>query len=552
MITSARASSSRCWALRWKRRLVAAMPSIMCCSMARRVWAKPPWPWCCRRNGGAVQGHKCTGLGTPARHRWVVGQPAARDLLFIDEIHRLGRVAEELLYPAMEDRRLDLTVGKGSQHEPVPSTCRPSPCGATTRAGSLSSPLRDRFGLIQRLEFYGQDDLEAIVERTAGLIGVTLTPQARSSIAASCRGTPRIANRLLRRVRMWPACVVGAIRLLIRPLLERSSLHRVDHRGLDASDRRLLRLLIDHHSGGPVGLETLAAALGDDPVTLETVVEPFLLQQGLLMRTPAAAWSRMRPAVIWPRRHEPFLVLLMSLVLALPVQALDLQGLYEQALTASRQGIVEALPLWDRFLEQAPEDAAALSNRGNVRLALGDPSGAIADQSASIVLAPEESDPHLNRGTAEEALQDWSAAADDYLDSERDPQDASALYNLANVRGSQGDWLLARALLPGCSCPPRLAMARSSEALAAWQVGDLDWAEAELRKLIRRYPLFADARAALGGLLWREGSSGEAESHWPRPAGLISVTARPIGCNGRRWPPQPTADLMAFLALEAS
>ena len=143
-----------------------------------------------------------------------------------------------------------------------------------------------------------------------------------------------------------------------------------------------------------------------------------------------------------------FLVLLMSLLLALPVQALDLQGLYEQALTASRKGdFVEALPLWDRFLEQAPEDAAALSNRGNVRLALGDPSGAIDDQSASIVLAPEESDPHLNRGTAEEALQDWSAAADDYLwILERDPQDASALYNLANVRGSQGDWPEAREL----------------------------------------------------------------------------------------------------------
>ena len=132
-----------------------------------------------------------------------------------------------------------------------------------------------------------------------------------------------------------------------------------------------------------------------------------------------------------------FFALLLSLVLSMPVQALDLQGFYEQALTASRQGnFVEALPLWDRYLEQAPEDAAALSNRGNVRLALGDASGAIEDQSASIVLAPEENDPHLNRGTAEEALQDWSAAADDYLwILERDPQDASALYNLANVRG---------------------------------------------------------------------------------------------------------------------
>ena len=118
-----------------------------------------------------------------------------------------------------------------------------------------------------------------------------------------------------------------------------------------------------------------------------------------------------------------------------PAQALDLQGLYEQALTASRQGdFGQALPLWDRFLEQAPEDAAALSNRGNVRLALGDPAGAIADQSASITLAPEEADPHLNRGTAEEALQDWSAAANDYLwILERDREDASALYNLANV-----------------------------------------------------------------------------------------------------------------------
>ena len=155
-----------------------------------------------------------------------------------------------------------------------------------------------------------------------------------------------------------------------------------------------------------------------------------------------------------------FLVLVMSLVLALPVQALDLQGLYEQALTASRQGdFVEALPLWDRFLEQAPEDAAALSNRGNVRLAMGDPSGAIADQSASIVLAPEESDPHLNRGTAEEALQDWSAAADDYLwILERDPQDASALYTWPMCVARKGTGLrresfMARLLLPAPASP---------------------------------------------------------------------------------------------------
>ena len=259
-------------------------------------------------------------------------------------------------------------------------------------------------------------------------------------------------------------------------------------------------------------------------------------------------------------RHQScglvFLTAELRVGMQMPAQALDLQGLYEQALTASRQGdFVEALPLWDRFLEKAPEDAAALSNRGNVRLALGDVSGAIEDQTASIVLAPEESDPHLNRGTAEEALQDWSAAADDYLwILERDPKDASALYNLANVRGSQGDWPEARELYGQAALArPGFAMARSSEDLAAWQAGDLDWAEAELRKLIRRYPLFADARAALSGLLWREGSSGEAESHWAAAAGLDQRYRQADWLQQvRRWPPQPTADLMAFLALEAS
>jgi len=238
-------------------------------------------------------GVQCKVTSAPAleRPRDIVGllvNLQSRDLLFIDEIHRLSRVAEELLYPAMEDRRLDLTVGKGSTARTRSLDLPPfTLVGATTRAGSLSSPLRDRFGLIQRLEFYGQDDLEAIVERTAGLIGVTLTAQACSSIAASCRGTPRIANRLLRRVRDVASVRGGNGGAIDQALVgEALSLHRVDHRGLDASDRRLLQLLIENHGGGPVGLETLAAALGDDPVTLETVVEPFLLQQGLLMRTP--------------------------------------------------------------------------------------------------------------------------------------------------------------------------------------------------------------------------------------------------------------------------
>ena len=248
-------------------------------------------------------GVNCRITSAPAleRPRDIIGllvnlQP--RDLLFIDEIHRLSRVAEELLYPAMEDRRLDLTVGKGSTARTRSLDLPPfTLVGATTRAGSLSSPLRDRFGLIQRLEFYGQQDLEAIVARTAELLEVELTPAACAGIASSCRGTPRIANRLLRRVRDV-ASVRGAHRQggahaeagsgpIDQALVaEALSLHRVDHRGLDASDRRLLMQLLDHHDGGPVGLETLAAALGEDPVTLETVVEPFLLQQGLLIRTP--------------------------------------------------------------------------------------------------------------------------------------------------------------------------------------------------------------------------------------------------------------------------
>ena len=237
-------------------------------------------------------GVQCRITSAPAleRPRDIVGllvnlQP--RDLLFIDEIHRLNRVAEELLYPAMEDRRLDLTVGKGSTARSRTLDLPPfTLVGATTRAGSLSSPLRDRFGLIQRLEFYSQQDLEAIVARTADLLQVSLTPEACAGIAGSCRGTPRIANRLLRRVRDV-ASVQGQDERIDADLVTKAlSMHRVDHRGLDAADRRLLTFLMEQPGGGPVGLETLAAALGEDPTTLEAVVEPFLLQQGLLVRTP--------------------------------------------------------------------------------------------------------------------------------------------------------------------------------------------------------------------------------------------------------------------------
>jgi Holliday junction DNA helicase RuvB len=236
-------------------------------------------------------GVRCRITSAPAleRPRDIVGllvnlQP--REVLFIDEIHRLNRVAEELLYPAMEDFRLDLTVGKGTTARTRSLPLAPfTLVGATTRAGSLSSPLRDRFGLIQRLEFYDLDDLRAIVERAARLLQLRLEPQAALEVARRCRGTPRIANRLLRRVRDV-ASVRGEERIHADLVHVALSLHRVDSRGLDASDRRLLRLLLEAHGGGPVGLETLAASLGEEATTLETVVEPFLLQLGFLQRTP--------------------------------------------------------------------------------------------------------------------------------------------------------------------------------------------------------------------------------------------------------------------------
>ncbi len=236
-------------------------------------------------------GVRCRITSAPAleRPRDIIGllvNLQAHEVLFIDEIHRLNRVAEELLYPAMEDYRLDLTVGKGTTARTRSLPIAPfTLVGATTRAGALSSPLRDRFGLIQRLEFYELDDLQAIVERTAGLLRLQLQKEGALEVARRCRGTPRIANRLLRRVRDV-ASVQGHEHIGVELVQEALSLHRVDGRGLDASDRRLLTLMLEGYGGGPVGLETLAAGLGEDPTTLETVIEPFLLQQGLLQRTP--------------------------------------------------------------------------------------------------------------------------------------------------------------------------------------------------------------------------------------------------------------------------
>ena len=250
---------------------------------------------------------------------------------------------------------------------------------------------------------------------------------------------------------------------------------------------------------------------------------------------------------------------LFSLLLSVQLLAATaLPQLFDQALSASRDGdFGRALPLWDQVLEVAPNDAAAWSNRGNVQLALGDPEAAIADQTRAMELDPISADPHLNRGTAEEALQRWDAAEADYrwiLEANAragEPPDASALYNLGNVQGSRGQWVSARdSFVEAADARPGFAMARSSGALAAFQLGDLDQAEVELRRLIRRYPLFADARAGLTALLWRRGARGEAESHWASASGLDPRYRQPEWLlEIRRWPPEPVQALSDFLAL---
>ena len=248
-------------------------------------------------------------------------------------------------------------------------------------------------------------------------------------------------------------------------------------------------------------------------------------------------------------------VIIFSLSDPLVVSAKPTQEyLFEQALNASRSGdFSAALPLWDQVIESFPEDAAAFSNRGNVRLALGDPQGAIADQTFAIKLSPEEFDPYLNRGIAEELLKCWEEAENDYnFVLGNDPVNSSALYNLGNVFGSQGDWIKAGAFYEKASMArPGFVMARSNEALVAYQLGEVEDAEDEFRNLIRRYPMFADARAALSALLWRRGLFGEAESNWAAAVGLDSRYKQEDWLREiRRWPPKPTSDLMAFLCLE--
>ncbi|CPR20699.1 Holliday junction branch migration DNA helicase RuvB [Brenneria goodwinii] len=208
------------------------------------------------------------------------------DVLFIDEIHRLSPVVEEVLYPAMEDYQLDIMIGEGPAARSIKLDLPPfTLIGATTRAGSLTSPLRDRFGIVQRLEFYKVADLQHIVSRSAQCMGLDLTSDGALEVARRSRGTPRIANRLLRRVRDFSEVKSeGAITAEVATLA--LDMLAVDTEGFDYMDRKLLLAIIDKFMGGPVGLDNLAAAIGEERETIEDVIEPFLIQQGFIQRTP--------------------------------------------------------------------------------------------------------------------------------------------------------------------------------------------------------------------------------------------------------------------------
>ena len=224
----------------------------------------------------------------------------AGDVLFIDEIHRLSRQVEEVLYPAMEDFAIDIMIGKGPTARSIRVDLpRFTLVGATTRAGQLSAPLRDRFGMLFRLEMYTPEELRQIVERSAGILGVDADSEGLLEIARRSRGTPRIANRMLKRVRDYAEVKAGGhiSRDIAREAL---ALLDVDELGLDKVDRNILSCMMDKFAGGPVGLDTLAATTGEDAVTIEDVYEPYLMQLGFLMRTPRgrictpAAWAHMK------------------------------------------------------------------------------------------------------------------------------------------------------------------------------------------------------------------------------------------------------------------
>lgn len=225
-------------------------------------------------------------LERPAELAAMLTNLEAGDVLFVDEIHRLSPVVEEILYPAMEDYQIDILIGEGPAARSLKLDLpRFTLVGATTRAGLLTSPLRDRFGIVQRLEFYTVEQLCRIVVRSAGKLGLSIRDDGAEEVALRSRGTPRIANRLLRRVRDYAE--VRADGVISRSVADAAlDMLNVDREGFDAMDRRLLETIIDKFSGGPVGLDSLAAAISEERDTIEDVLEPFLIQQGYLMRTP--------------------------------------------------------------------------------------------------------------------------------------------------------------------------------------------------------------------------------------------------------------------------
>jgi holliday junction DNA helicase RuvB len=227
------------------------------------------------------------------------------DVLFIDEIHRLSPVVEEILYPAMEDYQLDIMIGEGPAARSIKLELPPfTLVGATTRAGSLTSPLRDRFGIVQRLEFYSVKDLTTIVKRSSNYLNLPIDEAGAIEIACRSRGTPRISNRLLRRVRDFAEVkasgkITSEVACLALNMLD------VDKEGFDYMDRKLLVAIIDKFMGGPVGLENLAAAIGEEKDTIEDVIEPFLIQQGFLQRTPRGRIATQRAFLHFNRDYSP-------------------------------------------------------------------------------------------------------------------------------------------------------------------------------------------------------------------------------------------------------
>jgi Holliday junction DNA helicase RuvB len=207
------------------------------------------------------------------------------DVLFVDEIHRLSPVVEEVLYPALEDFQLDIMIGEGPAARSIKLDLPPfTLVGATTRAGLLTSPLRDRFGIVQRLEFYSAEELEAIANRSAGILDLPLEQNGAQQIAQRARGTPRVVNRLLRRVRDFAEVQADGV-VTEQVAVSALDMLQVDPNGFDAMDRRLLRTIIEKFDGGPVGIESLSAAVGEERGTIEDVLEPYLIQQGFIMRT---------------------------------------------------------------------------------------------------------------------------------------------------------------------------------------------------------------------------------------------------------------------------